>query len=62
MAMYQLTLEQLQQWDEGGWLSLEIQEDVIEDLDHHHITEAVVVQLADGRTAFAVSPAREVQA
>ena len=61
MAMYQLSLEQSQQWNEGGWLSLEIQETIVEDLEYHHITEAVIVQLADGRTAFAVTPTREVR-
>ena len=50
-----LTAEQSTRWNEGGWLSLEIEETILEDLDRQRVREVVVVLLADGRTAFAVS-------
>jgi hypothetical protein len=57
---YHLTLEQSQRWEEGCWAAWRTEEDVLDDLDRQHVHEAVVVVLADGRTAFAVT-AGEVQ-
>jgi hypothetical protein len=51
-----LTPEQSQQWDEGGWLSLEVQETMLEDIERRHITEAVVVVHASGSVCFWVTP------
>ena len=50
-----LSAEASREWDCGGWLSLEIQESVLEDIERQQITEAVHILLYDGRTAFAVS-------
>jgi len=54
-----LSPEASAQWQEGGWLSLEIQEDILNDLDRENINEVVVVTLATGTVAFSVSQ-REV--
>ncbi|HEY5865108.1 MAG TPA: hypothetical protein VI542_06080 [Candidatus Tectomicrobia bacterium] len=53
-----LSLEQSRQWDQGGWLSLELQETMLEDIERQHITEPVAVLLHDGRAAFAITPYR----
>ena len=50
-----LSPEQSQQWDQGGWLSLEIQETVLEDIERQGITEVVQVVLSTGVVAFWVS-------
>jgi len=42
-------------WESGGWLSLEIQESIIEDLDRQNITESVVVTLDTGEVLFAIT-------
>ena len=50
-----LSPAQSQQWEEGGWLSLEIQETVLEDIERRDIMEPVAVVLATGVVAFWVS-------
>ena len=50
-----LSPEQSKQWDEGGWLSLELQETILEDIERQGITEVVAVVLATGVVAFWVS-------
>jgi hypothetical protein len=50
-----LTPEQSQQWDEDGWLSLELQETILEDIERRDILEPVAVVLATGAVAFWVS-------
>jgi len=50
-----LSPAQSQQWEEGGWLSLEIQETVLEDIERRDIVEPVAVVLATGVVAFWVS-------
>jgi hypothetical protein len=55
-----LSPEQSQAWNEGGWLSLELQETLLEDVDHQQIDEPVVVVLASGQVAFGIT-AGEVQ-
>ena len=42
-------------WLDGGWLSLEIQETALEDIERQGITEVVAVALADGTPIFWVS-------
>jgi len=42
-------------WESGGWLSLEIQESILEDLDRQRCTEVVAVCLVDGTVIFWVS-------
>jgi len=51
-----LSHAQSQEWDQGGWLSLEIQEDLVEDIQRQHITEEVVVQTETGVLCFALTP------
>jgi len=55
-----LSLEDTLRWEEGGWLSLEIQESIIEHIELLGLKEAVAVVLATGKLAFAVSPDLEV--
>ena len=55
-----LSREDTVRWDAGGWLSLEVQGTVVEDLERLGIREAVSVMLATGQVAFAVTPAGEV--
>jgi hypothetical protein len=55
-----LTPQQSQQWDAGGWLSLEIQETVLEDIERQGITEVVAVVLSTGVVAFWVSAQRGI--
>jgi hypothetical protein len=50
-----LSREDSQRWEQGGWLSLEIQETILEDLERQRIAEAVAVVLAGGAVAFWVS-------
>ena len=50
-----LSPAQSPQWEEGGWLSLEIQETVLEDIERRDIMEPVAVVLATGVVAFWVS-------
>ena len=50
-----LTNEQSRAWDEGGWLSLELQETVLEDVERAHIVESVAVLHPDGRVAFGIT-------
>jgi hypothetical protein len=58
MASIHLTPEQSQQWEEGGWLSLEIQETILEDIERQGITNVVAVVLSTGVVAFWVSAQR----
>ncbi len=53
--LYQLTEDQSHAWDEGGWLSVELEDDVIEWADRHNVREPVVVVLSDHRIAFALT-------
>jgi hypothetical protein len=50
-----LTPEDSARWEQGGWLSLEIQETILEDIERQHIQEPVAVVLADGTVAFWVT-------
>ncbi len=50
-----LSPAQSQQWEEGGWLSLDIQETILEDIERRDILEPVAVVLATGAVAFWVS-------
>jgi hypothetical protein len=50
-----LSAEDSATWGSGGWLSLEIPESIVEDLDRQRCTEVTVVCLADGTVIFAVS-------
>ena len=50
-----LSAEDSATWEAGGWLSLEIQESILEDLDRQRCTEVVAVCLADGSVIFWVS-------
>ena len=45
---YRLSQEQTDLYEEGGWSSWRIEEDVIEDLDRQGITAAVAVIQYDG--------------
>jgi hypothetical protein len=53
-----LSAEQSQSWDMGGWLSLELQETLLEDIERAEIQEAVIVRTAEGQLAFSLTPAR----
>ena len=53
--LYQLTAAQSRAWDEGGWLSLELEDDVIEWADQYNVREPVVVVTHDHRIAFALT-------
>jgi hypothetical protein len=52
---YQRTAEQSRAWDEGGWLSLELEEDVLEWAQRHNVSESVIVLTSDHRVAFALT-------
>jgi hypothetical protein len=52
---YQLTPEQSQLWEEGGWSAYRIEEDILEAIERHHIHEAVVVMLNSGAVAFGIT-------
>jgi hypothetical protein len=52
---YQLTVEQSRAWDEGGWLSLELEDEVIEWTDRFNVREPVIVVTSDHRIAFALT-------
>ena len=43
-----LSPEDSAKWDQGGWLTLGLQETILEDLERQHITEAVAVVDATG--------------
>ena len=52
-----LSPEDSAKWDQGGWLTLELQETILEDLERQHITEAVAVVDATGvAVLFWVTP------
>ena len=53
-----LTPEQSALYEEGGFSSWRIEEDIIELLDREGITEQVVVALDDGSIAFAITAGR----
>jgi hypothetical protein len=55
-----LSAEQTQAWNEGGWISLEIQETILEDIEHQGIREPVAVVGADGVTLFWVTAGKGV--
>jgi hypothetical protein len=57
---YQLTSEQSREWDAGGWLSLAIQEDILDWAERERIHKPVVVVMADYRIAFALTEGREL--
>jgi hypothetical protein len=50
----ELTSEQSRTWDQGGWLSLEIEDEVIDLAARNHWYEPVIVVTADKRIAFAL--------
>lgn len=52
-----LSAEQSQRWDEGGWLSLELEEDILEDVERQGIVDTVVVEDDRGNVLFALTPA-----
>jgi hypothetical protein len=55
-----LSPEDSARWETGGWLSLEIQETVLEDIERQQITDVVAVQLQSGAIAFWVSAQRGI--
>ena len=52
---YQFTDEQSRAWDEGGWLSVELEDHVIEWAQRYNVYEPVVVVTSDHRIAFALT-------
>jgi len=50
-----LTSEQSARWEEGAWSSWRIEEDILEDVIRHNITEPVIVHLDTGEVLFAIS-------
>lgn len=50
----QLTEEQSQQWDEGSWPSIRLEDDIFEYCFSRNMREPVVVMTADHRIAFAL--------
>jgi hypothetical protein len=53
-----LTPEQSALYEEGGFSSWRIEEDIVELLDREGITEQVIVALDDGSIAFAITAGR----
>jgi hypothetical protein len=51
---YILTPEPSMRYEEGGFSSWRVEEDVVEDLERRNMTEPVVVTLDDGSILFAV--------
>ena len=51
-----LTLEQTYLWQQGNWAAWEVEETILEDLEQRNIHEPVIVKLASGEIAFAVTP------
>lgn len=56
----QLDHEQSAAWDQGGWLSLEIQETILEDIERKRLRGTVTVLSAEERVLFAVCAERGV--
>ena len=52
---YELSPEDSARWHEGGWLSLEIEDDVIDLAERNHWYEPVIVIMSDKRIAFALT-------
>jgi hypothetical protein len=52
---YQLTVAESRQWDEGGWLSVELEDTVIEWTQRYNIYEPVIVVTSDHKIAFALT-------
>lgn len=59
VTMY-LSADDSAAWEAGGWLSLEIQESMLEAIERQRIPGVVAVCLADTTVIFWVSAAREV--
>ena len=57
---YQLTPVQSQQWNEGGWLSLEIQDDIVEWAERYAPHQPMVVVTHDHKICFALTAHGEV--
>ena len=53
---YTMSERESRDWNEGGWLSLEVQEDIIEYAQKRRWYEPVVVTTHDHRLAFALTP------
>jgi hypothetical protein len=52
---YQFTREESRAWDQGGWLSLELEDDAVEWTQKWNIHEPVIVVTHDHRIAFALT-------
>ena len=50
-----LTPEESQAWEEGGWLSLRLQDDIFEEVHRQDIREPVIVTLDTGEILFAIT-------
>jgi hypothetical protein len=50
----ELTEQQSRDWDEGGWLSLRIQDDILDQVERLRWHEPVVVITSDKQIAFAL--------
>jgi hypothetical protein len=51
---YQLTPQQSQQWEEGSWPSLALEDEIFEWAYRLNIHEPIIVVTSDKRIAFAV--------
>jgi hypothetical protein len=51
----ELTPAQSREWDEGGWLSLRIQDDILDLAERQHWYEPVIVITAEKKIAFALT-------
>ena len=52
---YQMTPAQTADWDQGGWLSLELEDTVIEWADRHAPHQEVIAVTSDHKIAFALT-------
>jgi len=52
---YILSPEQSQLYEEGGWPSQRLIEDICEDVQRAHITEDVIVEAENGTVLFALT-------
>ena len=55
---YQLTPDQSQQWEEGSWPSIALEDTIFEWAWAQGIREEVIVVTSDHRIAFALTPAQ----
>jgi hypothetical protein len=52
---FQLTPEQSEQWREGSWPSIELENDVFDWAYRHNIREEIIVVTSDKKIAFAMT-------